>query len=313
MTGHLPVMALEVIRYTAPQRGETVVDATLGLGGHAALLGTAIGPEGTLVGLDWDAELLERAKERLAELVCRKHFIHSDFRKLPAVLGQLGIRHADVITADLGVCSAHLDRAERGFSFQQEGPLDMRMDRSQVGRTAEHLLRSTSEAELERILKEYGEERHARAIARAILVRVRQGRMRSTGDLVAAVSDAVPPHARDRRIHFATRTFQAIRCAVTGELVGLQDAVEQAIGLLSPGGRIAVLAYHSLEDRQIKRAFARLSGKCICERGVPECRCGKVQLVEVLTPKPVRPTAEEIRTNPRARSAKLRVARRISG
>jgi 16S rRNA (cytosine1402-N4)-methyltransferase len=301
----------EVLFYLRPQPGDVAVDATTGLGGHAELLGKAIGPEGTLVGIDWDEELLERAKERLAGLECRKHFAHADFRQLAAELGKLGHLHAELILLDLGVCSGgQLDVAERGFSLALEGPLDMRMDRSSE-ESAESLIARLSEGEIERILVEYGEERWARAIAKQIVARRSEGKMRTTTDLVEAVRAAVPPSKRETRIHFATRTFQAVRCAVTGELEGLDVAVEDAIRCLSPSGRIVVIAYHSLEDRQVKRAFAKLSGKCVCPRGTLECRCGKTKMVRVLTSKPVRPTEAEVARNRRARSARLRAAERL--
>lgn len=307
---HEPVMPAEVMEYLAPGPGDVAVDGTVGLGGHSELLGTAIGPEGILVALDWDEEMLERAKDWLSKLECRMHFVHSDFRQLSTVMGQLGNLHGNCILLDLGVNSVHLDVAELGFSFNKEGPLDMRMDRS-TGETAAEKLAHLSEKEIERIIRDYGEERWSKAIAKRIVERRGRGAMQTTTDLVEAVAAAIPVRARDKRIHFATRTFQGIRCAVTGELVGLQEAIERAIDCLAPGGRIAVLAYHSLEDRQVKRAFARMAGKCDCPPGLPECRCGAQKKVVILTSKPLRPTEEEVRRNPRSRSAKLRAARRI--
>lgn len=303
-------MPVEVMEFLAPQPGEVVVDATVGLGGHSDLLGKAIGPNGLLVAMDWDSEMLARAKERLADRECRKQFIHEDYRHLKDVMGQLGNLHGNCILLDLGVNSAHFDVAEMGFSFSKEGPLDMRMDRSK-GETAAEMLARLSEREIEKILFEYGEERWARAIAKQIVVRRAQGRMRTTTDLVDAVAAAVPVGAREKRIHFATRTFQGVRLAVTGEVDGLDLAIGNAIESLAPGGRMVVLSYHSLEDRQVKQAFARAAGKCQCPPTLPICVCGSAKRVDLLTPKPVRPSREETLRNPRARSAKLRAVKRI--
>jgi len=267
-----------------------MIDATVGLGGHAAALLERLVPGGFLLGLDRDAEALELARGHLAPFAGHFELVHGDFRDLAGHAARHLGRGADGVVMDLGVSSYQLERADRGFSFLADGPLDMRMDASQ-GRPASELLARSGERELERILRECGEERFARRIARAIAER--RGRLRTTGDLAALVEAVVP--RREPRLHPATRTFQALRIAVNDELGALEAALGTLPQWLAPGGRLAVISFHSLEDRIVKQALRGFASEGV---------------VTVVTRKPLRPTAEEVAANPRARSARLRVAER---
>lgn len=303
-------MLSEVLEWLRPQPGTTIVDATVGAGGHAHAIAERLGDTGTLIALDRDESMLERAQARLEPLPCTKHFVHADYRDLPLVLDELGIQSVDGILIDMGVCTDQLDDPERGLAFRFDAPLDMRLDRSQ-STTAYHLLQKIRQEQLVRILREYGEERWAVPIARRIIQRRNQGRMNTTGDLVAAVMEAVPRRFHDRRIHPATRTFQAIRIAVNRELDGLQEAIEAICHRLKLGGRICVLAYHSLEDRAVKHAFRSLSGRVPAPTGAALAEVSSRPILRILTPKPLEPSEAETEANPRARSAKLRVAERV--
>lgn len=310
---HKPVMLDEVIRYLSPPPGGVVVDGTVGAGGHARALGEQLHAGGTLIAIDRDESMLQLAYQHLRDLPLTLHLVHGDYRDLPQILEELGIPEVDAILIDMGVCSAQLDDPERGLAFRYDAPLDMRLDRSQ-SETAAHLLRRVSVGELARILREYGGERWANAIARAIIRRREAGRMNTTGDLVAAVLEAIPRKYQDKRIHPATRTFQAIRIAVNRELDRLQESIEVLCGCLRVGGRIVVLAYHSLEDRAVKHAFRNLSVRQPVPAFATSAGANPMParpVLEVLTPKPLEPSDEEICQNPRARSAKLRAAQRI--
>jgi 16S rRNA (cytosine1402-N4)-methyltransferase len=308
---HKPVMVREVLEYLNPPVGGVVVDATVGTGGHARALAERIGREGLLIALDRDAQMLTLAQQNLADIACMAHYIHADYRNLPEVLQELQIDAVDAILVDMGVCSAQLDDPERGLAFRYDAPLDMRLDREQPT-TAYHLLQRIRLPELVRILREYGGEQWAKPIARAIIRRRDQGRMNTTGDLAAAVLEAIPKKFQEKRIHPATRTFQAIRIAVNRELDNLQPAFEAMAGCLRVGGTICVLAYHSLEDRAVKHAFRNLSQRARAPvgAGAPTPPSDR-PVLEILTPKPLEPSEAEIQTHPRARSAKLRAARRV--
>ncbi|MCS7273000.1 MAG: 16S rRNA (cytosine(1402)-N(4))-methyltransferase RsmH [Fimbriimonadales bacterium] len=310
---HKPVMVREVLELLNPPVGGTVVDATVGTGGHARALAERIGATGTLVAIDRDASMLELARQNLADVRCTVYYVHADYRNLPEVLRELNIEAVDAILVDMGVCSAQLDDPERGMAFRYDAPLDMRLDRDQPT-TAYHLLQRITFSELVRILREYGNERWAKPIARAIIHRRNQGRMNTTGDLAAAVLEAIPKKFQEKRIHPATRTFQAIRIAVNRELEGLQPALEAMAGCLKIGGVMCVLAYHSLEDRAVKLAFRNLSQRTrvLATVGGAEQRGGSQPVLEILTPKPLEPSEAEVQENPRARSAKLRAARRVA-
>lgn len=308
---HKPVMLREVLELLNLQPGLTVIDGTVGAGGHALAFAERLGETGTLIALDRDASMLDLAEQQLLNTPPTKHFVHADYRDLPLVLDELGYPTVDAIFIDMGVCSEQLDNPERGLAFRFEAPLDMRLDREQ-STTAYHLLRKVKYAELVRILREYGEEHWAPAIAKAIIRRRDHGRMNTTGDLVAAVMEAVPRKFQEKRIHPATRTFQAIRIAVNRELEGLQEAFEAMAMRLKPNGILCVLSYHSLEDRAVKHAFRALVAR---QKELVAPNGGgapSTPTFQIMTPKPLEPTEQEIQENPRARSAKLRALRRLS-
>jgi 16S rRNA (cytosine1402-N4)-methyltransferase len=307
---HEPVLLRETVDLLEPRDGATLVDATLGAGGHAAALLEAIGPRGRLLGIDRDPHALSAAGERLAEFGPTFTALRGNHDELLSLLHEAELFAVDGILFDLGLSSLQLDDAGRGFSFRYDGPLDMRMDPS-TGRTAAQLLATCTEEELRRILRSYGEERMAGAIAREV-VRQRDRRpLTRTGDLAELVERVLGPRAQRYRIHPATRTFQALRVAVNGEIDGLAKLITDAVSVLRRGGRVAAIAYHSLEDRAIKHTLKGLAQRCSCPPDLPVCGCGKENLVRIITSKPVRPTQEEIDRNPRSRSAKLRVAERL--
>lgn len=317
---HVPVMAEEILRYLAPQPGETMLDATLGGGGHALLLAQALQPDGTLIGLDRDTEALAAAWTRLTPLHRYLSIIllHFAFGKMDFALESTpetqGVR-LDGVLFDLGVSSHQLDAA-RGFSFRRDEPLDMRMDATS-GPTAADILATLREAEIARILWDYGEERFSRRIAQALVERrQRKEPVVTTGQLAQVVESSLPRSAWPKDIHVATKTFQALRIYVNDEMGQLRAGLEQAVARLRPGGRIVVLSYHSLEDRIVKQAFAAWAGRAPSAPGsspaafLPNSETA-APLLELRTRKPVSPSEAEIRTNPRARSAKLRAARRL--
>ncbi len=291
---HLPVLVVEVSFLLRPRRGGWVVDATVGLGGHAeALLERGAGTA-RLLGIDADPESLARARARLGRFGARVVLRRGNFRRLEGLARAAGVTEAETVLLDLGISSYQLEAGGRGFSFHAEAPLDMRIDPS-AGPPASALLECISEAELTRLLQEYGEEPHARRIARALVARRQRTPLRTTLDLVAVVKAAVPRRAWPRRIHVATRTFQALRIAVNEELGALAEALPQAAGLLAAAGRLGVISFHSGEDRIVKRTFRALASSAYV----------------VLTPSPIRPSRDELRVNPRARSARLRVIERV--
>jgi 16S rRNA (cytosine1402-N4)-methyltransferase len=302
---HQPVLTDRVVELLAPAGPGLLVDATVGLGGHAEALLRAV-PEFQLVGLDRDPQALARAGERLQPFSDRVQLVEETFDRLPLVLRRLGLGAPVAVLADIGCSSLQLDSAERGFSFASDGPLDMRM--GGTGPTAADLLERAEWEELVRILRDFGEERRARAIARAIVRRREQDPLRTTAQLSRLVQDVMG--GRERRIHPATRTFQALRIAVNDELGQLERFLEPAIRSLKTGGRIVVISFHSLEDRIVKHTLRRLAGRCTCPPDFPVCRCNPQRVVEVLTSSPVRPDEEEIDRNPRARSARLRAAQK---
>jgi 16S rRNA (cytosine1402-N4)-methyltransferase len=303
---HVPVLRDRVVAWLAPTAPGLVVDATVGLGGHAAALLEAA-PGLRLVGLDRDPEAIERARQRLQPFSDRARLLQSAFAELPAVLRSLGCPPVAAILADLGCSSLQLDSAERGFSFSRGGPLDMRMSSS--GPSAGDLVNGAAEDELVRVVRDYGEERRARRVARAIVEARRRQPIRTTDELARLVAGAVG--GGNQRIHPATRTFQALRIAVNDELGQLERFLEPAVRALRPEGRIAIIAFHSLEDRIVKHSLRRLAGACVCPPESPACSCNPERLVEILTRRAERPSADEVAANPRARSARLRVARRL--
>lgn len=302
---HLPVLPNEVLTALAPEQGGKVLDGTLGGGGHAALLLQAVGPEGFLYGIDQDPRALQEAQARLAAIGPNFELRRGNFGD---VLQSWPPEPLDGILLDIGVSSHQLDTPERGFSFWREGPLDMRMDPN-APTTAADLVNQLDERSLADLLFRYGEERLSRPVARAIVARRQEKPFSSTTELADVVSRVVP-RSKDG-IHPATRTFQGLRIAVNDELGVLERALPAAVQRLKPGGRLAVITFHSLEDRIVKQFMRAEEKGCTCPPRIPMCVCGKAPTLEVETSKPIVATPEETAANPRARSAKLRVARRI--
>ena len=304
---HEPVLLQEIVQYLRLNREDGVlVDATVGLGGHAEALLEAY-PRARLIAIDRDPAALELAGERLGRFAGRVTFVRARHESLIDILKQHGTDSVSGILADLGVSSMQLDDASRGFSFRFDAPLDMRMGPD--SRSAADLVNHLDEASLAEIIREYGEEPMAKRIARAIVEARREAPIETTSRLSAvirSVKRAKKPHDIDP----ATLTFQGLRIAANDELIELDRFVTDAVSVLEPGARIAVISFHSLEDRIVKRAFRRLEGECVCPPGLPVCGCGATQIVKVLTGRPVTASEEEVNRNPRSRSAKLRVAER---
>lgn len=300
-------MLNEVLAWLDPRPGRVYVDATLGLGGHAEAILERIAPTGRLIGIDRDAEALALAGQRLARFAASIVLRHANFTAIRRVVADAGVEAVDGIVMDLGASSLQFDAPERGFSFMRAGPLDMRMDRTQAVRAAD-LVNELPEDELAKIIWRYGEDRWARRIAQRI---VQRRPLSTTDELAAVVSESIPRRAWPRGIHPATRTFQALRIATNQELEALEQAIPDAVGALRGAGRLCAITFHSLEDRLLKHTYLRLSRGCTCPPGSPQCICGGRRLIRILTRKPVTPTLTEIAANPRARSAKLRVAERL--
>jgi len=308
MTYHTPVLLKEAVNLLAPRPGGLYVDCTVGGGGHAREILCACGPEGRLVGLDWDDQAILASRERLREFGARVQLVRASYVELERVLMSLGVTTVDGVLFDLGVSSRQFDAPERGFSFQREGPLDMRMNR-QSGATARDVLRTASLEELARIFRVYGEEKRARAIARNIVSVREHDPLETTTQLARLVERVLGP--KRGTIHPATRVFQALRIAVNHELDNLKRGLESATRCLKAGGRLAVITFHSLEDRIVKQFFVDQSSGCICPPDLPACACGRKQVLRIVTRKPVTPGETEVHANPRARSAKLRVAEKL--
>ncbi len=304
---HEPVLLQEVVSFLRPSpRSGVLVDATVGLGGHAeALLETY--EEASLVAIDRDPEAIERSRSRLARFGTRVTFHRGRHEELIEILKRQGVTNVAGILADLGVSSMQLDDAARGFSFRFDAPLDMRMGPDSA--SVAELLRELDVDALTRILRDFGEEPMARRIARAIVDARTEAPIETTAQLAAVVRSV--KRARPNDIDPATLTFQALRIAANEELVGLDRFIEEAAGVLAPSARLAVIAFHSLEDRIVKRTFRKLAGECVCPPGLPVCACGAIGSVRILTGHPVTASKEEIERNPRSRSAKLRVAERL--
>jgi 16S rRNA (cytosine1402-N4)-methyltransferase len=308
-TDHVPVLAVEVRALLALEPGHTLIDATFGGGGHAALLALDLKGKGKVIAIDRDPTVrpyFERFR-RTAGVTAR--FLRGDFSIVLTQLADNGVQ-ADAVLLDLGVSSMQLDRPERGFSYATDAPLDMRMDPS-ADYSARELVNEAEERELEQIFRRYGEERFARAIARSIGRRRRSRPFERTGDLVETIKAAIPAPARFGDGHPAKRVFQALRIAVNDELGALETALPAAIEMLRPGGRVAVISFHSLEDRIVKHTFRQLAKGCTCPPDFPVCACGHEPELRVLTPRPVRPSAREAALNPRSASARLRVGEKV--
>ena len=310
---HIPVLYEEVLRGLNVVPGGRYVDGTIGAAGHAQGILTGSAPDGCLLGLDVDAGALEISRQRLVQFTNRVILAHSSFARLREVASGLGFGQVDGVLLDLGLSSMQLDDPSRGFSFQDEGPLDMRFDTS-APRTAAYWVNELAEEELAELIWRYGEEPAARSIARAI---VAARPLRTTTELSAVISQAVKrSRARDRQHqrgthHPATRTFQALRIAVNAELEGLEQGLQGAVAILRPGGHLAVITFHSLEDRIVKQFFAREARDCICPPEALVCTCGHKAQVVVVTRKPIRPSSTEVGRNPRSRSARLRIVAKI--
>lgn len=305
---HEPVMLQEVLLWLVGNRTGVYVDGTIGGAGHACAILEQT--EATLIGMDCDADALIVAEERLASFGSRKILIKANFADLASVLKALHVDKVDGVLLDLGVSSHQLDAAHRGFSFSQSAPLDMRMDQD-LKRCAYDIVNYSTPTELEKIIRLYGEENMAARIARAISKKRQTSPIETTIELAGIVASVMPESMKRQKIHPATRTFQALRIAVNRELDSIVPAIEGAIGALSVGGRVGVISFHSLEDRIVKNTFRDMAATCVCPKDIPYCVCHKEAVVKVLTRKAVVPSSEEIRQNPRARSAKLRVAERI--
>jgi 16S rRNA (cytosine1402-N4)-methyltransferase len=305
---HKPVMLKEVIDWLCISKNGIYVDGTVGGAGHAYEILKAT--RGFLVGIDCDNDALLAAETRLAEFGSRKVLVKANFAELGAVLETLQIKKVDGVLLDLGVSSPQLDQAERGFSFNQPAPLDMRMDRS-LKLSAYDIVNSFAQKDLEKIIRAFGEENMAGRIARAISQKRRLSPISTTVELAAVIASAMPAKLRWQKIHPATKTFQAIRIAVNNELDSIKPAIDSAVSVLNCGGRIGIISFHSLEDRIVKNEFRALTGACICPKDMPICICKREAKLKVLTKKALTPTSAEIEDNPRSRSAKLRVAQRV--
>lgn len=286
------------------------VDGTVGGGGHAADILERTGPGGLLVGIDRDEAALRESRERLRPFGDRVVLVRGNFSDIGGILAGLKIARINGLLLDLGVSSHQLDRPERGFSFSREAPLDMRMDEDSR-LTAADIVNGASQGELEKMLREYGEEHQAAKIARAILRRRGREQIRTTTELAALVAGVLSRTGRPAKIHPATRTFQALRIAVNAELTSLHRGLSDGIEMLAKGGRVVVISFHSLEDRIVKNIFRTGEKGCICPPGLPVCTCGREKSLKIVTRKPVEPGEMELRLNPRARSARLRAAERI--
>ena len=306
---HIPVLAGELIALTEPRPGEVAVDCTFGGGGHARLIADCLGPAGTLIGIDRDPIAEERFAEISAEVACHTRFIRADFVSGLSQLQEEG-QGADLVYLDLGMSSMQVDTWVRGFSYAYDAPLDMRMDPDDE-LTAQDIVNTWDERRLARLLREYGEERYASQIARAIARERRRHELSSTHQLVEVIKSAVPVPAQFAGGHPARRTFQALRIAVNDELAQLDAALPIAWDLLNANGRLAAISFHSLEDRRVKRFLAERARGCICPPEIPICVCGHEPEAELLTRRAVAPSAGEVAENPRSKSAHLRAARKL--
>ena len=307
---HVSVMAAEVQRFLSPGPGDICVDGTLGGAGHALAICRAIRPEGMLIGLDQDNAEVDHACQTLSSCESTVQLFNENFVRLPQILLELGIDAVDAIVLDLGLSFYQLSQSGRGFSFRADEPLDMRMNNS-ADLTAAEIVNQYAEKELVSIFQKYGEERWSRRIARAVVVARKEAPITSSLQLAGIIVEAIPHRFRKERIHPATRVFMALRIAVNRELECLEKFLSFAPDLLKTGGRLCIIAFHSLEDRLIKRCFARLAKGCVCPPEFPVCTCGQKPTARLLSRKVIKPSAREVEANPMARSARLRGMVRI--
>ncbi len=304
---HIPVLLKETIEYLKPVYGGIYVDGTLGGGGHSLEILKRIGPEGKLIGIDRDPTAIKTTSEKLKDFKDVFIPVHGNNADVIDLLDEMNIDHIDGMIMDLGVSSHQFDETDRGFTYREDVRLDMRMDTSQDF-SAYDLVNSYSVEDLSRIFWTYGEERWAKRIAEFV---VKNRPVETTGQLVEIIKAAVPASARQGGPHPARRVFQAIRIEVNNELGSLEKAIENAIRLLKPNGRLCIISFHSLEDRIVKQSFKRESNPCTCPKDLPVCICGKRPQIKILTRRPVIPSPEEIEVNPRSRSAKLRACKKL--
>ena len=307
---HRPVLPDECMEGLNIRPNGTYVDGTAGGAGHSSLIAARLGADGRLIALDQDETAVAVATERLSVFGERARVVRSNFCELGSVCEMLGIEQIDGLLLDLGVSSYQLDTAERGFSYQADAPLDMRMD-NRNPLTARTVVNEYSEDKIRKILFEYGEERFSSRIAANIIRERERAPIETTGELVEIIKRSIPSAARDGGHHPAKRSFQALRIEVNAELDVIAPAIRSAVRLLSKGGRIAIITFHSLEDRIVKQTFAELAQGCTCPKNFPVCVCGRRPEVKVVSRKPILPSEEELEINPRARSAKLRVAEKL--
>lgn len=307
---HIPVLFREIMEIMAPKPGEFFVDCTLGGGGHSKGFLERTSPNGLLIGIDQDSDALVAARQNLRAYDGRIMLVHSNYSNLDKILNDYAPEGVDGILFDIGVSSHQLDEADRGFSYMQDAPLDMRMDQTQ-SLDAWQVVNTYKEEELQRILKEYGEERWAKRIAQFLVEFRSKKPIDTTGELVDIIKRAIPKGAREEGSHPAKRTFQAIRIEVNDELGVLNRTIQVAANHLKKGGRLGIISFHSLEDRIVKEQFRYLASDCICPPELPICQCDKVSEVKILTRKPVTASPEELERNSRAKSAKFRAVEKI--
>ncbi len=307
---HQPVLLRETIEELVTKKDGIYVDCTLGGGGHTEAILSA-SPDTRVIGIDQDTEALKASAERLAPYGDRAVFVWNNFRNIDAVLSELGIEKVDGFLFDLGISSPQLDHADRGFSYQQDAPLDMRMNRESTGLTARDIVNTYTEEELAEILWKYGEERWAKRIAAFIVESREKKPLETTGELVSVIKAAIPKKVRQEGHHPAKKSFQALRIAVNDELNIIAPAMEAAAKHLNPGGKLAVISFHSLEDRIVKETLKYLAADCICPPHQIVCTCNKERLIKITVRKPIVAGEAELQENPRARSAKLRVGMRV--
>lgn len=308
--GHLPIMVTQVIEYLKPHSGGVYLDGTMGGGGHSKAILEASSPDGILIALDRDEDAISAGRENLSAYGGRVNILKAEFSRIEEIAKEAAPQGLDGILLDIGVSSYQLDKAERGFSYMQDAPHDMRMDRNK-GNTAYDVVNRYSKEQLTNIIYKYGEENWAKRIAEFIVAERSDRPIETTFDLVRVIKNAIPQKAREKGQHPAKRTFQALRIEINDELGELAKALDGALASLKPGGRLAVITFHSLEDRIVKEKFIYFAKDCICPPKLPICVCDKRAEARIITKKPVIPDQAEVLVNPRARSAKLRVAEKF--